>query len=116
LSGTTEYVETHSLSTNSMGLFATAFGTGTAVTGTWAGINWTHSNKYLKVELDAGNGFVDLGTQQLLSVPFAIKANESNKVKNAGLPVFADNAAALAGGLVAGEMYRTATGDLKIVY
>jgi hypothetical protein len=45
LSGSTEYVETHSLSTNSLGLFATAFGTGTAVTGTWAGINWTHSNK-----------------------------------------------------------------------
>ena len=55
----------------------------------------------------------------MMSVPFAMKANQANeagKVKNASLPVFASNAAALAGGLLAGEMYRTATGDLKIVY
>jgi hypothetical protein len=32
------------------------------------------------------------------------------------LPVFADNAAALAGGLVAGEEYRTTTGVRMVVY
>ena len=32
------------------------------------------------------------------------------------LPTYADNAAALAGGLVAKDVYRTATGDLKIVF
>ncbi len=116
LSGTTEYVETHSLSTNSLGLFSAAFGTGTPVTGTWAGINWTHSNKYLKVELDAGNGFVDLGTQQLLSSPFAIRAQSAATIENGDLPIFADNAAAIAGGLTVGKLYRTATGDLKVVY
>ncbi len=116
LSGTTEYVETHSLSTNSLGLFSTAFGTGTPVTGTWAGINWTHSNKYLKVELDAGNGFVDLGTQQLLSSPFAIRAQSAATIENGDLPIFADNAAAIAGGLTVGKLYRNATGDLKVVY
>lgn len=31
------------------------------------------------------------------------------------LPVFADNAAALSGGLVLGAVYRTATGELRIV-
>ena len=31
------------------------------------------------------------------------------------LPVFADNAAALAGGLADGDVYRTATGELRIV-
>lgn len=30
-------------------------------------------------------------------------------------PVFADNAAALAGGLVADQIYKTATGELRIV-
>jgi hypothetical protein len=99
-----------------MGLFATAFGTGTAVSGTWAGINWTHSNKYLKVELDAGNVFVDLGTQQLLSSPFAIRAQSAATIENGALPVFADNAAAIAGGLTVGKLYRTTTGDLKVVY
>jgi len=32
------------------------------------------------------------------------------------MPVYADNAAALSGGLVVGTQYRTSTGDLKIVY
>ncbi len=57
-----------------------------------------------------------MGTQQMMSVPFAIQANKATSIKNAGLPVYADNAAALAGGLVAGEMYRTSNGDLKIVF
>jgi hypothetical protein len=31
------------------------------------------------------------------------------------LPVFADNAAALAGDLAVGDVYRTATGELRVV-
>ena len=31
------------------------------------------------------------------------------------LPVYADNAAALAGGLVADDVYKTSTGELRIV-
>ena len=119
LTGAAEYSESHSLTTNSLGLFTTAFGAGTAETGTFAAINWASGTKYLKVELDAGTGFVDMGTQQLLSVPYSMRSNTSAKagtIENAGLPVYADNAAALAGGLVAGQMYRTATGNLKIVY
>jgi len=69
LTGAAEYSESHSLTTNSLGLFTTAFGAGTPETGTFANINWASGSKYLKVELDAGDGFVDIGTQQLLSVP-----------------------------------------------
>ena len=119
LTGAAEYSESHSLTTNSLGLFTTAFGAGTPESGTFANINWASGSKYLKVELDAGTGFVDMGTQQLLSVPYSMRSNTSAKagtIENAGLPVYADNAAALAGGLAAGQMYRTATGDLKIVY
>ena len=119
LTGAAEYSESHSLTTNSLGLFTTALGAGTVETGTFAGINWASGSKYLKVELDAGDGFVDMGTQQLLSVPYSMRSNTSAKagtIENAGLPVYANNAAALAGGLVAGQLYRTATGDLKIVY
>lgn len=119
LTGAAEYSESHSLTTNSFGLFTTAFGSGTPETGTFADINWASGSKYLKVELDAGDGFVDMGTQQLLSVPYSMRSNTSAKagtIENAGLPVYADNAAALAGGLEAGQMYRTATGNLKIVY
>ena len=115
-SGTTEYQETQSLTTNTLGLINTQFGAGTATQGTFAGINWSNTTKFIQVEANTGAGYVDMGTQQMMSVPFAIQANKATAIKNAGLPVYADNAAALAGGLVAGEMYRTADGDLKIVF
>jgi hypothetical protein len=36
-------------------------------------------------------------------------------LKLTALPEYADNAAALAGGLIAGDVYKTATGELRIV-
>ena len=115
-SGTTEYQETQSLTTNTLGLINTQFGSGTATQGTFAGINWSNTTKFIQVEANTGAGYVNMGTQQMMSVPFAIQANKATAIKNAGLPVYADNAAALAGGLVAGEMYRTAAGILMIVF
>jgi hypothetical protein len=116
LSGSEEYVETHTLSTNSLGLFTTAFGAGTPVSNTFENINWSAGHKFLNVQIDTGTGMVDMGTQQLLSTPYSLYSAKAGEIKNPGLPVFSDNAAALAGGLVAGDMYRTAAGDLKIVY
>ncbi len=119
LTGAAEYSESHSLVTNSLGLFTTAFGTGTPISGTFTGIDWASGNKYLKVELDAGDGFAEIGTQQMLSVPYAMRSNTSAKagtIENATLPVYANNATALAGGLQPGQMYRTDAGDLKIVF
>ena len=49
-------------------------GQGTAVQNTFAAINWANTTKFLQVEVDLGNGYVDLGTQQLMSVPFALYA------------------------------------------
>ena len=54
---------------------------------------------------------------------FAVFAQQSNNpgplqattLKLTNLPVFADNAAALAGNLTDGDIYRTATGELRIV-
>jgi hypothetical protein len=40
----------------------------------------------------------------------------AGSIKNPGLPIYLDNAAAIAGGLNVGQIYRTAMGDLKIVY
>ena len=114
--GAVSYSETHALTTNSIGLFNTVFGNGTPEQSAFDSINWSATTKFLQVEIDLGDGYVDMGTTQLLSVPYAFRSDEAARIKNAGLPIFADNAAALAGGLVAGEMYRTATGDLKIVY
>ncbi len=72
--GTVEFQETHALTTNAQGLMATVLGQGTAVQNTFAAINWANTTKFLQVEVDLGNGYVDLGTQQLMSVPFAMYA------------------------------------------
>ena len=116
LSGSEEYVETHTLTTNSLGLFTTAFGGGTPVSNTFANINWSAGNKFLNVQIDTGNGLVDMGTQQLLSTPYSLHSATAGAIKNPGLPIYSDNAAALAGGLSAGDMYRTGAGVLMVVY
>jgi hypothetical protein len=40
---------------------------------------------------------------------------QATTIKLTDLQVFADNAAALSGGLAEGEVYRTSTGELRIV-
>ena len=114
--GATSYIESHNLTTNSIGLFNTVFGNGTPEQSAFDSINWAATTKFLQVEVDLGNGYLDMGTTHLLSVPYAFRSAQAANIKNAALPVYPDNTAALAGGLVAGEMYRTVTGDLKVVY
>jgi hypothetical protein len=72
--GAVEYQETHTHTTNAQGLMATLMGQGTAVQNTFSAINWSNTTKFLQVEVDLGNGYVDLGTQQLMSVPYAMYA------------------------------------------
>jgi hypothetical protein len=76
-SGTVSYQETHALTTNELGLFAATIGAGTATQGTFAGINWAQTTKFLQVEVDAGNGYITMGNQQLMSVPYALYAANS---------------------------------------
>ena len=75
--GTVSYAETHSLQTDEFGLFSTTFGAGAPVTGTFTAINWGLTTKYLQVEIDLGNGWIDMGTQQLMSVPYAMYAGST---------------------------------------
>jgi hypothetical protein len=75
--GTVSFQETHALTTNELGLFAVTIGAGTAVQGTFAAINWAQTTKFLQVEVDAGNGWITMGNQQLMSVPYALYAANS---------------------------------------
>jgi hypothetical protein len=84
-SGAVSYQETHALTTNELGLFAATIGAGTATQGTFAGINWAQTNKFLQVEADAGNGYITMGNQQLMSVPYAMYAASSGN-GNIGQP------------------------------
>jgi hypothetical protein len=75
--GTVVYEETHATTTNAQGLVSLNVGGGTAVTGTFSGIQWGTGSKFLHVLMNAGNVVVDLGTQQMLSVPYALYAANS---------------------------------------
>jgi hypothetical protein len=84
--GTAVYVESHSITTSSLGLFTANVGMGTASTGAFSSINWGQNFKFLKVELDTtatGISFIDLGTQQMMSVPYALYAGYSNSIMSA---------------------------------
>lgn len=73
--GPVQYQETHSVTTNQLGLFTLQIGNGTPVTGTFAAVPWVNANQYLKVEIAPGNGnFEALGTTPFKSVPFALFA------------------------------------------
>ena len=69
------YSETHQAPTDDLGQVNLTVGSGTATTGTFAGINWANGNYYLGIELNTGSGYVAMGTTQLLSVPYALHAN-----------------------------------------
>lgn len=72
--GTAVYVETQTPSTNANGLVSLEIGTGTAVTGTFATINWATGPYFIKTETDptGGKAYSITGTNQLMSVPYAL--------------------------------------------
>lgn len=73
--GTVLYMETQPTSTNQFGLVSVAIGTGILVQGVFANINWATGAKYLQVEISInGSAYADMGTTQLLSVPYALYA------------------------------------------
>ena len=78
-SGTVVYQETQSVITNQLGLFTVNIGQGTPVSGTFSIIDWGGGSKFIQVEMDATGGtiYVDMGTQQMLSVPYALYSNTS---------------------------------------
>ncbi len=79
--GTIQYQETKSVAPNQYGLVNHVVGTGILVTGTMDSVTWGSGNKYLQVEANTGNGFVSIGTQQLVSVPYAISSGDNQWIK-----------------------------------
>lgn len=78
------YSETHYVPTDDLGAVNLVIGQGTPATGTFASINWGIGNYYMGIELNTGNGFVAMGTTQLLSVPYALYANSSGNSQSQG--------------------------------
>lgn len=72
------YSETHYAPTDDLGTVSLVIGQGTPTTGVFAQIPWGEGEYYLGIELNTGNGYVAMGTTQLLSVPYALYANSVN--------------------------------------
>jgi len=98
-SGTTVYQETQNATTNAVGMFIVNIGQGSVVSGTFSNINWASGNKFTQVEYDStasGSHYVDLGTQQLMSVPYAL--NSGNGVPAGTIVAFGGSIANIPAG------------------
>jgi hypothetical protein len=78
--GTTVYQERHSIMSSSQGLINMVIGAGMVQTiGTFNNINWAVGPFFVNLGVDFSNGVIyqDFGTQQLMSVPYALYAKTS---------------------------------------
>jgi hypothetical protein len=78
--GTAVYVETQTATTNANGLVSLEIGTGTAITGTFAAINWGAGPYFIKTQTDpnGGTAYTIVGTNELMSVPYALFSASGN--------------------------------------
>jgi len=83
-SGTTVYQERQSITTSSQGLINMVIGAGTPQVGTFNNINWAVGPFFVNLGVDFSNGvnYQDFGTQQLMSVPYALYAKTSGAQLN----------------------------------
>ncbi|MCF2497304.1 MULTISPECIES: tail fiber domain-containing protein [Dyadobacter] len=79
--GPSVYQELHNAMTSPQGIFNIAVGGGNVQSGNFSTIDWKISAHFIQIEMDpdGGNSLIDLGTTQLLSVPYAQHANEASR-------------------------------------
>ena len=86
--GAIVYRERRSVMTNAFGLFNVPIGGpgATSVIGSIGTVNWALGSKFLQVEMDpdGGSSFINMGTSQLLSVPYALYSAGAPPVGPAG--------------------------------
>jgi hypothetical protein len=76
------YAETQTVSSDDLGQMSCVIGQGTPLLGSFSSIDWANGNYYLRVEVNIGNGFVAMGSTQLMSVPYALYSNNSGASTN----------------------------------
>jgi hypothetical protein len=114
-SGAVVYSEIRQITTNMGGLFSVQVGSAgvSSSTGTIAGINWLVGDKFLQVELDPtnNNSYLDIGTAQLVSVPYAFMSGSATTVKTnanlTGVVTSVGNATSIANGAITSDMIGT---------
>lgn len=87
--GPAVYTESHTVSTNAYGLFTLGIGQGVPSLGSFATVGWGSGTKFLKVEIDpaGGTNYQLQGTSQMLSVPYALYAENTTLQAGTGIAV-----------------------------
>lgn len=77
--GTAVYVETQTATTNINGLVTVEIGDGSVVSGDFANIDWSTGSYFIQTETDptGGTSYTINGTSELLSVPYALYAENA---------------------------------------
>jgi uncharacterized protein (TIGR02145 family) len=80
INSTSSYVETHAKTTDVSGLISIQLGTGTVISGIFGDIEWGGGSHFIQLEVDfnGGSNYVVIGTQELISVPYALYANKTD--------------------------------------
>ena len=80
ITGNTVYSETHTKTTDASGLISLQIGNGTVINGEFSSILWGKAAYFIKLEADfnGGSNYVLLGTQELMSVPYALYASKTD--------------------------------------
>ena len=78
--GTNVFSESHTKTTDASGLISLQIGMGTLVSGVFSNINWGNLSHFIKLEADFNGGttYELLGTQELMSVPYALYAGKTD--------------------------------------
>lgn len=80
---TTVYAETQNPATNDNGLVSIEIGTGSVITGNFAGIEWGNGTYFIKTDIDpaGGTNYTITAKSQILSVPYAFYAGYAENTK-----------------------------------
>ena len=86
--GTPVYVEQQTPTTNLNGLASIVIGNGTVVMGSLDSVNWGAGPYFIKAETDptGGTSYTISGTQQLMSVPYALYAAHTGDTSRGTMP------------------------------
>lgn len=83
LTGLSAYSEVHQAKTSPVGVVNLEIGKGTQNTGNFTTISWGTNTHFVKIEIDpmGGSNFEQVGTSQLMSVPYALYSEKSGDEK-----------------------------------
>lgn len=107
--GTVVYSESFTPTTSTLGLVNFVIGQGNVLSGTFSSINWSTGSYFVELGLDPAGGttYTSMGTQQLVSVPYALYAENSG---NAG-PTYTSGTGINIAGTVISNTGDTNAGD-----